>query len=271
MLAHRRRASLKLAILAATVLAASLAIPAQAQDTFNDALTRGVTAFKAGHYTEAVAAFQKALAVDPKSTRALIDLGCAYAYQVVPNLDTPDNLALANKAIDSFKQVPADDPEYHTALKQIAALYRNTKRLDEARDTELAALNLNPDDAETHYTIGVIDWMEAYKFAVEALGSQGLTDDGEGNKRMTAATCAKIRSQNGSLVDDAITHLIRAVDLNPDYADAMRYLNLAYRRKADFDCADPTARTQDILAADKWIQRAVAVARAASDAPFHSN
>jgi hypothetical protein len=51
----------------------------------------------------------------------------------------------------------------------------------------------------------------------------------------------------------------------------MRYLNLAYRRKADFDCADPTARTQDILAADKWIQRAVAVARAASDAPFHSN
>jgi tetratricopeptide (TPR) repeat protein len=269
--AHHHCASLKLAILAATLLAAASALPAQTLDAFNDALSHGVAAFKAGHYSEAVGTFQHALTLDPKSTQALIDLGSAYAYQVVPNLDTPDNLALANKAIDLFKQIPADDPEYHTALKQIAALYRNTRRLDEARDTERNALDLNPDDAETHYTIGVIDWTEAYKFAVETLGAQGLTDDGEGNKRMTASTCAKIRTHNSSLVDDAITHLTRAVDLNPNYSDAMSYLNLVYRRKADFDCADPTARAQDIAAANQWIVRAVAARRTAAETPSHSN
>ena len=35
------------------------------------------------------------------------------------------------------------------------------------------------------------------------------------------------------LVDDGIEKLKKAVELKPDYDDAMTYLNLLYRRKAD--------------------------------------
>src|SRR6202012_503874 len=103
----------------------------------------------------------------------------------------------------------------------MATLYRYTKRLDEARDTEVAALNLHPDDSDTHYTIGVIDWTQAYKFATMALGMSGLTDNGVGNVKMTPATCEKIRTHNTALIESAITHLTRAVDLKPTYTDAM--------------------------------------------------
>jgi tetratricopeptide (TPR) repeat protein len=253
----QRRTSLKLATLAATLLATSLAIPAQTQDTFNDAFNQGIAAFKAGHYNDAATAFQKALDINPKSTTVRLNLCAAYAYQVAPSDDTPSNLAAADKAIAICKQIPTTDPEYHTALKQIATLYRNTKRLGEARDAERAALKLQPGDAPTHYTIGVIDWMQAYQFAVATLGSQGLTDDGLGNTHMTDATCARIRTHNAPLVDEAITELSRAVELDPAYSDAMQYLNLIYRRKADFDCASSAARAQDLALADKWTSKAI--------------
>lgn len=37
----------------------------------------------------------------------------------------------------------------------------------------------------------------------------------------------------GTLVDDGIASLKKAIELNPEYDDAMTYLNLLYRRKAD--------------------------------------
>jgi len=37
----------------------------------------------------------------------------------------------------------------------------------------------------------------------------------------------------GAMVDDGIANLKKAVELKPDYDDAMTYLNLLYRRKAD--------------------------------------
>jgi tetratricopeptide (TPR) repeat protein len=229
----------------------------QTSSPAGDALNRGVDAFKAGNYDEATNAFQAAVNADPGSATARLDLATAYAYQVVPGLDTPDNLALAQKAIDLFMQIPETDSGYNTALKQIASLYRNTKRFDEARATELRIVQLNPADAESHYTIGVIDWTEAYKFAVVTLGYQGLADDGKGNIGMSAATCATIRSHNMPLIDDTVLHLNKAVELDPDYADAMQYLNLTYRRRADFDCHDRVARQQDIAAAEDWTRKAL--------------
>jgi len=40
-------------------------------------------------------------------------------------------------------------------------------------------------------------------------------------------------SKYGPLVDEGIADLQKAISLRPDYDDAMAYLNLLYRRKAD--------------------------------------
>ena len=227
-----------------------------------DQLVKGVQAFKAGHYEEAVGHFQNSIALDPNYESARLYLATAYSYQVVPNLDTPENLATAKKAMDGFNEVLAKTPNDLDALRQIASIQRNIKHFDDAKATEQKIISLDPKDAEANYTIGVIDWTQAYKNAVQILGEQGLQDDGNGNVKMNKATCAKIKAANQPLVDEAMKYLNAAVEINPNYDDAMQYLNLNYRRKADLECGNDAARKADLAQADQWVQRAIGARKA---------
>jgi hypothetical protein len=47
------------------------------------------------------------------------------------------------------------------------------------------------------------------------------------------------------------------VDINPTYDDAMTYLNLTWRRKADLECGNDAERKEDLAKADEWSQKAM--------------
>ena len=222
-----------------------------------DQLVKGIQSFKAGQYEQAINHFQNSVALDPNDPTTRLYLATAYSYQVVPNLDTPENLATAKKALDGFNDVLAKDPKDLGALKQIASIQRNIKQFDQAKATYQKIISIDPNDAEANYTIAWIDWNLAYKNAVQILGEQGLQDDGNGNVKMNKATCAKIKTANTELVDEAMKYLNRAVEINPNYDDAMSYLNLNYRRKADLDCPDDAARKADLAQADDWVQKSI--------------
>ena len=248
------------------VLLALLTLPLRAQEAPHSeaataALVSGVAAFKAGHYAEAESDFQSAVDAEPNWPTAHLYLGTALAYQVVPNLDTRENVAIANRALDQFNQLLASNPQDLNVLRQIAGIQRNIKQSDEALATYRKIIGIDPNDAEAHYTIAVIEWTDAYKNAVRILGDESLQDDGNGNARMSAATCTSIISNNTALVEDAIAELKRAVEIRPTYEDAMQYLNLAYRRRADFDCNSPAQREKDLDTANEWVRRAIEARR----------
>lgn len=221
------------------------------------ALNHGVLAFKDARYAAAVEHFKTALALDPASTKARQYLGTAYAIQVVPNLNTPENLVTAKLAIETLKSIPETAPEYLAALRQIAAAYRNIQQTEIAKETELHILQIEPSDAEAHYTIGVLDWQQSYRNAREVLTRNSLVDEGSGNPALPRSACLDLRSRNAPLVQDGLDHLNRAIDLRPTYDDAMAYLNLTYRRRADLACGDETARTEDLAQADEWTRKAM--------------
>ena len=255
------RSSPRRAVLVAALLTAALTnLTAQepVDTSCDNAITHGVAAFKDARYEAAVQHFKAATAFDPTSAKARLYLGNAYAYLVVPNLDTPANLAMAKNAIDTLSQVPGSAEEHLAALKQIASVHFNVKRLDEAKETELEVLRYDPADAEAHYTIGVIDWMKAYQNAVRVLANVELKDDGIGNVKLNTSACLDLSSQNSALIQDGIDHLTRAIELNPDYDDAMQYLNLTYRRHADLACGDDAKRSEDLTLAAQWSQKALA-------------
>jgi tetratricopeptide (TPR) repeat protein len=227
-----------------------------------DQLVKGVQAFKAGKYEEAVDFFQKSVALDPSSSESHLYLATAYSYQVVPDLTTPENLAIAQKALNGFSDVLAQNPNDLDALRQVASIHRNIKQYDKAKQDELKIISLDPKDSEANYTIGVIDWTEAYKNATDALGAAGLQDDGEGNVKKSKAVCEKLVAENTDLVNGALQYLQQAVNINPNYDDAMQYLNLAYRRKADLECGNDAARKADLAQADVWVQKAMGARRA---------
>lgn len=225
------------------------------------ALVSGVDAFKTGHYEEATADFQAAVDAEPAWRTARVYLGTALTYQVVPNLDTRENLAVANQALDQFNQLLASNPQDLDVLRQVAAIQRNVKRFDDALATYRKIILVDPKDAEAHYAIGVIEWTDAYKFAVQTLADESLQDDGNGNARMSSTSCSTLISHNTPLVNDGIAELTRAVEIRPTYDDAMQYLDLMYRRRADFDCTNAALRKQDLETANEWVQRAAEARR----------
>ena len=220
-----------------------------------DQLNKGVQSFKNARYEEAVNHFQTAISLDPNYPEAKLYLATAYSYQVVPNLDTPENLAIAQKALDGFNQVLAKDPNDLTALKQVASINRNIKKLDEAKEYEKKVIAIDPNDAEAYYTIGVVNWMQAYKNATTILAADGSTDDGNGNVKKSKGACQKLKDANTALVNDGLENLNKAVEINKTYDDAMSYLNLTYRRKADLECPDDNARKADLAQAEDWTQK----------------
>ena len=217
----------------------------------------GVAAFKEAHYDEAVASFSKATQLEPGSQKAHLYLGTTYAYQVVPNLETPENLHTASSALAEFDIVLKAHPNNLTALKQEASLYRNIKQFDQAKALEKRVITIDPHDADAFYAIGSMDWIQAYKNAVAILTTEGLTDIGNGNPNLSRAGCDALIAKNKALVDEGIASLTQAIEIKPDYDDAMQYLQLSYRRRADLQCGDPTGISADLKLVEEWSKKAM--------------
>ncbi len=222
-----------------------------------DQLNKGVDAYKSARYEEAIGHFQKATQLDPTLPMAKSYLATALAQNVVPGLDTADNLKTAQQAISIFQQVLDKDPSDVNSLKQIAGIYFSIKKFDEAKDWQKKVLAVDPKDPEAAYTIGVIDWTLAHKNALDTLVPAGINDDGEGNLKAPKKVLESIKQKNEALVTEGLQYLNQAVANRPNYDDAMQYINLIYRRKADVDCDNPSAVKADVAAAKEWSSKAM--------------
>jgi hypothetical protein len=77
--------------------------------------------------------------------------------------------------------------------------------------------------------------------------------------------CAMLKDKNAATVQDGIDNLNKALQLRPDYDDAMAYMNLMYRERADIQCDDADARTADLKAADEWLDKNMATRKAKAE------
>jgi tetratricopeptide (TPR) repeat protein len=227
-----------------------------------DQLNKGVEAYKSAHYEEAIEHFQKATELDPKLPMAKTYLATALAQNVVPGETTADNLKTANRAIAIFQEVLNDQPNDINSMKQIAGIYFSVKNLDQAEDWQKKVLAADPKDADAAYTVGVIDWTKAHENTLKALQDAGLNDDGKGNVKAPKKVMEPLAQENGPLVDEGLKYLNMALDDRPNYAEAMAYMNLIYRRKADVDYGNASAVASDVAQADKWRDDAMGTRKA---------
>jgi tetratricopeptide (TPR) repeat protein len=237
-----------------------------------DQLNKGVEAYKSAHYEEAIGHFQSATQLDPNLPMAKTYLATALAQNVVPGLNTAENLKTAQQSIDIFKEVLAKDPTDVNSLKQVAGIYfsianpsDNAKWLDNLGNAKIwqeKVLAVDPKDPEAAYTVGVIDWMEAHANLLSALQSAGINDDGNGNQKAPKKLMEPIKAQNGPLVDESLKYLNQAVENRANYEEAMTYLNLDYRAKANVDYGDSAAVKDDLAAAQDWTSKAMSTRKA---------
>ena len=222
-----------------------------------DQLNKGVQAFKSAKYEEAIDHFQRAGNLDPSLEMAKTYLATAYAQNVVAGSDTPENKKNAQLAINAYQEVLAKDPKDINSAKGIASIYFNTNDFEKAKEWQKKVLEIDPNDPDANYTIGVIDWGVSRKNSLKVLEAMGSTDKADGNPQLSKSDCAKLAAINTPLNDEALNYLNKAVQIRPSDDPTMAYLNLVYRRKAETECGNDAARKADLAQAVSWLQKAM--------------
>jgi tetratricopeptide (TPR) repeat protein len=235
-----------------------------------DQLNKGVKSYKDNHYEEAIGHFQEAVRLDPSLINARMYLATAFVSQYIPGVDSPDNLRTAQQAIDEYTRVidanPSRDQKVNSA-KGIAYLYLNEKRWDDAKKYYRMASDLDPNDPEPYYSVGVIDWTACYQPRMEKRAALGMKPEEHLNPKdkEQKKACDELKTKNTPAIQEGIDSLNKAIQLRPDYDDAMAYMNLMYRERADVECEDQAARTEDLKTADHWVDETLRVKKAKAE------
>lgn len=212
-----------------------------------DQLNKGVASFKNLRYEQATEHFKKAVELDPALQNAKLYLAAAYFAQYIPGVESPDNLKYANLAIEQYNAVLQKDANNINSIKGIAILDLQMKKFDEAKEYYRKAIAADPNDPEAYYSVGVIDWTQAFQPRTEARNKLGLRPE---EPLKDKKLCAKLREDSSVIIQEGMESLNKAIELRPDYDDAMVYLNLLYREKADRECDMPEQAAADTKTAN---------------------
>jgi Tfp pilus assembly protein PilF len=221
-----------------------------------DQLNQGVQAFKNAQYPEAVERFKIAVELDPTFATARLYLATAYMQQYIPGADSPENNQMATAAYDQFMKVLDQDPKNSVAVASVASLYLNQKKWDDAQQWYEKLVAVDPNNADAYYSLGFVAWSKWYPPYGTARANLGMRQEDPGpikDKKVKE----ELKAQYGPVIDGGLKALDKALQINPDYDDAMAYENLLIRERADLtDSKEEYA--QQIKVADEWVQKALA-------------
>ena len=231
-----------------------------------DQLNRGVQAYRSAKYADAVEYFKTAVNLDPTNLNGRLYLATAYMTQYIPGAESPENLQLAKQAKEEFLKVLERDPNDKTALASLASLSyqqaqgmpdleQKLKKLDEAKEWYLKLIAADPQNKEGFYSLAVIDWVKWYAAWMKSRADLGMKPEEPGpikDKKIKA----DLKDQYSAVIEDGIKNLQKALDIDPNYDDAMAYMNLLIRERADLD-ESPDQYKKDIETADGWVQKAL--------------
>ena len=227
-------------------------------------LKKGNELYRDEIYKEALAQFQKGLEIDPTAKFAWRSVGLSAMALFRPGVEEPENKKYADIAVDAFKKYlqafPADQKveeylvttlinsgKYGEALQMLKEEAQRTNkqemhqmvvstlikagRLEEAFDwTQRHAAR----DPQVLYSIAVACWAQSY------------------NDPMLSV------EQRTEIVETGLDAARRAIEIKPDYFEAMAYYNLLFREKAKLE-TDPLKAQEYYAMEEEWVKKALAV------------
>jgi tetratricopeptide (TPR) repeat protein len=232
-----------------------------------DHLNQGVNAFKIGNYSQAADEFNIAIATDPTLFDARLYLATAYEQQYVPGTDTKDNMKFWQTAMDEFQAVLKDQPNNLLATQSIASLYFNVgndknnpdslANLEKAEEWNKKVIAIDPKNKEAYYTLGVIPWLEFLTPDREARNADGMTPEEQNPLKPDTkgkTMKADLKAKYWQPLTDGIEYEKKALAIDPQYENAMSYMNLLVRYRADLDDTKEQY-TADVNEANDWMAK----------------
>jgi tetratricopeptide (TPR) repeat protein len=238
-----------------------------------DQLNKGVAAMKGAKYKEATEHFKQAIAKDPDWDVPQLYLAITYMTQWIPGAKSPENKEFADQARAGFQKVLERDGGNNTALASMAsmALSEATNippgsppdrmaerdvKLNEAAQWNEKRVAASP-NAEAYYSLGVISyhkWLPEWQ-AARAASKMGQEVPGPLSDKKVRE---ELRTKYSTLVDSSIANLKKSLELDPEYENAMTYMNIMTRLGADY-LDDKAEYDKKIAEADDWIAKALEI------------
>ncbi len=240
-------------------------------------IANGVRALEGNHLSEAVGAFERAVASDPRSPRTHDYLGIAYLRQ-----------GRFDAAMKQFKEEIRLDPDPSTGWARISDIYYAKRNVKEAIRALEQAAALRPDRAQLHYNLGMlyphaldlnkgVDSLRRYNllepanhYAHYLLGSLlyklARLDEAElslnesiklapnvGIYHFALAQVHFRRTASSETTERARTELQKALDNGtPEPAAVHYYLGLCYQRQGDAESARRALQESVQIAPEAW-------------------
>lgn len=228
-----------------------------------DSLNKGVQAFKANQFSQAVDHFKTAVDLDPEFPTARLYLATAYMSQYIPGAESKENIQNANAALEQFNKVLDKNPKDETATADIASIYYNQKNWDKCEEWNKKLIALNPNSKDAYYVLGVIAWYRWLSPDREARNKMSMKPDEPGPLK-DAKVREELKAKYMPILDDGIKDEQKALEIDPEYENAMAYMNLLIRYRADLmDSREEWKKQSEI--ADDWVQKSMAAIKAKAE------
>jgi tetratricopeptide (TPR) repeat protein len=199
---------------------------------------KGTEAFRHARYVEAAQTLEQAAAARPDSVETRIYLANAYLKQYKAGSPT------AKKAEVNLRKALEIEPSNKPALLSLAWLEYNEAQslprigdklamLDRAAEVYRKLASIDPQDMRACYWLGVIAWLKGHERLMQARVQLHLEPEDVG-----PLPDEQVRRDLGPLYDDAVKQLSRALEIDPASGDAMVFMSLCLREKADLAASD---------------------------------
>jgi len=269
---------LKASLLACVLLA--LSAPACQSVSIRLAMNQGVGHFKGERYEQAVEAFKEAIRLDPNYAEAYLDLGLTYMELYEPGSTHPKDVQYAEGAIESFKRYIRLDPESVRVKDYLINVCSTAGRMDEAIDFFLEDLDKKPNDLHlTRMIAGLYHKAGDTTKAIEWFEKAAQLDPNNAEAWYSVGVSAWGHSYNSpymeydarmQILDKGLEAFANAKRLRNDYFEAISYENLLYREKMKYDIS-PAQAVVWRQKADELLQEAMEIQNrkkaAAEEAP----
>ena len=222
--------------------------------------------FRDGDYAAAVKAYSASERLYPLPVVAF-NKGLACRQLMLPGAKSAANDRSVDCALSAFKQVkqlrPGDEraeqlyqqtlfdadrfdvlsgiyrarlqkaPNDPVAISALIQVYSRWDRWEEALHWTLEHARREPQNAEAHYSVGVFIYSRLFaRGGGPELSKFDPRPTNPPNPAPVPAAGDITGAQRVALAEQGIEHLSKAVELRPNYADAMTYLGLLYRQKS---------------------------------------
>jgi tetratricopeptide (TPR) repeat protein len=238
-------------------------------------IKKGNEFFKAANYEAALASYQEALKLDPGEKKIYKNIGLAYMGRYQPGSKHPKDLEFAQKAIDNLDTYVQAFPQDRKAREFLVSMYLATDRYDDAIKFYEEMLKADPKDSKAMQSIAQMYFKKGDFDTAVAWLKKRLTVEGNNPEvYYFIGVQAWDRSYNFPdipleqrmrIVDEGLDALNKAVELKPDYFEAISYINLLYREKAKME-GDPAKKKEYTDTADKYLAQALELRKKAKEA-----